>query len=470
LGAAGFGAALGLRVVLIDKRAENFGGDCLNYGCVPSKALLHVAQLFHGGRAAEAFGLSVGGRADFQRVMAYVHRQQDVIRAHETPEFLTREWGVNTLLGAARLTGKQSVEINGQTLTAPKIVLATGSVPRTLRTPGVEEVTIYDNESLFWELDTLPKHLLVVGGGPIGCEMAQAFRRLGSRVTLVNRGARLLERDPERQARILEKRLRAEGVEIFHNTEVGVFTTPTSCRLTSTLPAPAEPINFTHVLAAIGREVRTQGLGLEVAGVQVQNGKILTDDYFRTTNPFIYAVGDAFGREQFSHGAELHNITLWNNLLSPLRKRHDLRHFSWVTFTDPEIACFGRSRADLEKAGVAFVTEEIPFGHDDRAIATDAADGHLTLYLSRGSFWRGPRILGGCMAAPAAGEMIQELQLLAQLGLPMSTLTQKIYAYPVASRVNQIAARQRAQAGLLTERNKRLARWWYRLRYGGIKK
>lgn len=458
LGAAGFGGALGLKVALIDRTEKNFGGDCLNYGCVPSKALLHVASLFQKGREAEAFGFSTDGKADFSRVMEWVHARQDTIRAHESPAFLAEEWGLETIIGTAELTGRHEVSVNGRRLTAPKIVLATGSLPRQLDVPGMEKVQVYDNESLFWELEVLPDHLLVVGGGPIGCEMAQAFRRLGSRVTIVNRGKRLLAGDPPKMAGILEAKLLAEGIVVKHETEVSSFSSARVAVLSDGIE-----LDCSHVLVAIGRRVRTEGLGLAAAGVETKGGKIITDEKYRTTNPDIYAVGDAYGREMFSHGAEAHNIDLWNNLLSPLKKKHSLEHFTWVTFTDPEIASFGWTKRDLDEKNIKYTTEEIPLDHDDRAIAADYAYGHLTLYLSEGGWWSGPKLLGGCMAAPAAGEMIQELHLMNQLGLPLGKLTNKIYAYPVGSRINQKAARDRTQGQLLTETNKRLARWWYRL-------
>lgn len=424
-----------------------------------------MASLFQGGRDAQAFGLETNGKADFKKVMQYVHAKQDVIRTHETPEYFSEEWGAETIVGTATLTGRNSLEVNGRTLTAPLIILATGSLARQLDVPGAENLKIYDNESLFWELEELPEKLLVVGGGPIGCEMAQAFQRLGSQVTILNRGERLMEKDTVHAGRILEDKLVAEGVKIFHTTEVARFENDSKAVLKSQLSAAPESVDFTHVLAAIGRRVRTEGLGLEAAGVAVENGKIVANEVYQTTNPNIYVVGDAYGREMFSHGAEMHNIGLWNSLLSPLKKKHSLENFTWVTFTDPEIASFGWTEADLKERGIEYEVEQVSLAEDDRAIAADYADGHLTLFLTKGSFLKGPKILGGCMIAPAAGEMIQELHLMNTLGLPLGKLTNKIYAYPVGSRINQKAARQRTQGQLLTERNKRLVRWWYRLRY-----
>ncbi len=461
LGAAGFGGALGLRVALIDKSVEAYGGDCLNFGCVPSKALLHVAAQFAGARQATAFGLRAEGKADFTKVMDYVHGQQDIIREHETPAYLEQEYGLDCRVGEAMLTGRREVTVSGQKLTAPRIVLATGSKPRHLKTPGAELVKQYDNESVFSELRELPEELLIVGGGPNSCEMAQAFCRLGSRVTLLNRGERLLSKDPAEAAHVLEAKLTEEGVTIRHQTEITKFKNARTAMLASD-GVPEGELTFTHLIVAIGREVRTTGLGLELAGVHTKDGKIVVDDYYRTTNPAIYTVGDAYGHEMFSHGAEKHNTDLWTNLLSPVDRKHSLKHFSWVTFTDPEIATFGYTERQLQKRGIDYETVHQSFEHDDRAVAADYRNSVLILYLSKPRFGSA-KLLGGSMAAPSAGEMIQELLLLNILDADYGKLTNKIYAYPVGSRINQKPARDRAQQRLLSPLTKRLLRAAYRL-------
>ncbi len=461
LGAAGFGGAIGLKVALIDKTARHYGGDCLNFGCVPSKALLHVAAQFAGARQATKFGLQIEGRADFSQVMEYITGRQDVIRTHETPEYLAKEYGLECLVGEAMLTGRNEVTVNGRKLTAPRIVLATGSKPRHLNVPGVERVKQYDNESVFSELHELPERLVIVGGGPNSCEMAQAFRRLGSEVTVLNRGERILANDPAPAAAVLHRKLRAEGVQIRNHTEIARFRDAHTAVVKKDGVADGE-ITFTHLIVGIGRIVRTSGLGLELAGVHVKGGKIVADAYYRTSNPAIFAIGDAYGREMFSHGAEKHNTDLWTNLLSPIDRKHNLKHFSWVTFTDPEVATFGYMPAQLDERGIRYETVTQSFDHDDRAVAADYRDSVLLLYLSKPRFGSS-KVLGGCMAAPAAGEMIQELLLLNQLGLPYGKLTNKIYAYPVGSRINQKPARDRAQDRLLSPLTKRLLQAAYRL-------
>ena len=467
-GAAGIGAAataarFGLEVAMIDKKAFHYGGDCLNYGCVPSKALLHVAHLFHGGRAARAFGLEVSGKADLGRVMAYVHERQNVIRAQENPDYFREVEGIETLVGLAEFVDARTVRVGERLLTAPKIVLATGSVPRRLEVPGVEQVThLYTNETLFWELEALPDRLLIIGGGPIGCEMAQAFRRLGSEVTVINQGERLLEQELPEMSRILEERLRAEGIVVHHGSQVQGFRDAHTA-LVETAGAPVQAMAFDAVLSAIGRDITTTGLGLDRAGIDVQQGKIVVDAYYRTTNPHVWAIGDAAGYEKFSHGAELHNFDLFNNFVSPFKKKHRLDHFSWVTFTDPQVATFGLTLRQLEARNIPFERLDQPFDHDDRAIAAGYPYGHLTLLLSKPSgLGRRVHLLGGSMIAPEAGELIQELLLLTKTGLDVNTLFDKIYAYPVRSRINQAPIRTRRERLLVTPVVKRLIRASFR--------
>lgn len=462
IGAAGVANRFGLKVVMIDKKGFNVGGDCLNYGCVPSKALIHIARQFHGGKVAERFGLKTKGKADYQKVMDYVHAQQDVIRAHENPDHF-RERDMDVEIGAAKFIDEKTIKVNGKLMTAPKIVLATGSIPRELNVPGMQLVDkIYDNESLFWELKKLPDNFLIIGGGPIACEMAQAFQRLGSQVIIVNRGEQLAGKELPEFSTILQRQMEEEGVKIYHTAEVVRFTNSTTAMVKQ--GKQNFEIEFETVMAAIGRVVRTEGLDLQKGGVKVEQGKMLIDDYYRTTNPRVYAVGDAMGREQFSHGAEMHNRDLVRNFVVPFfKKRHTLKHFSWVTFTDPEIATFGYSEQDLKEKNINFERIEQSFEEDDRAIVSSYRYAKLVLYFSKPHWMtRKVRLLGGTMIAPHAGELIQELILANQEALSINTIFNKIYPYPVATRINQKAIMNKRQ-GDLTPSIQRVLAWLYRV-------
>lgn len=464
IGAGGIANRLGLDVLMITTKGFDVGGDCLNYGCIPSKALIHVAKLFHHGKQAEAFGLKTKGKADFEKVLNYIHRQQDVIRDHENPEYF-RGRGMDVEIGWAKFTAPKVIEVNGKKFTADKIVLATGSVPRELKVPGVEEVkNLHTNETLFFNLKKLPERLLVAGGGPIACELGQAMSRLGSEVTIVNRGSQIMGKERKEFRETMADLFRKEGIRILNSSTIESFKEG-KVAVVSSAQEGSQEIPFDAILVAIGRRVRTENLGLEEAGIQVNDGKIVCEDYYRSTNKNVFVVGDALGREQFSHGAEMHNRDLIYNFLSPfLISKHSLQHFSWVTFTDPEVAVFGWTEKDLKEKGIQYTVIEQSFEDDDRAITADYHKySKLVLYLSKKTFFsRKVKILGGTMMAPGAGDLTQELLTANIAGLDINTLFNKVYPYPVASRINQKAITQ-FREGDLTEGLKRMIRFLYRL-------
>ena len=463
LGAAGIARAFGLRTLLVEAEARNVGGDCLNYGCVPSKALIHVSRLAHDARAAAAYGLDVAGAIDFAAALRHVHAAQARIREHENAAWLAAQPHQDVAIGHARFADARTLEVAGRRYTADRIVLATGSRPRTLDVPGARAVPhLHTNHTFFARERALPARLLVVGGGAIACELGQAMRRLGSEVTVVNRGGRLLARETPRASAMLQARFDREGIETYHDSELVRFEGPRAGIVAT--GGREHRVEFDEVLVAIGRDAAPRDMGLAAAGIEVDaDGVLAVDDYYRTTNPRVWAVGDAAGREQFSHGAEMHNRDLAFNFLSPLPRAHDLRHFSWVTFTDPEVATFGRSARQLAERGVRFETIEQPFADDDRAIAAGYADAaHLTLYV-RSRTLGGAEILGGTTIAPGAGELVQELVLAAREGLSLNAIFDKVYAYPVASRINQKAAFAHRQGGLAPGL-RRAIRWWWRRR------
>ena len=460
IGAAAVANRFGLDVLMIDRKAEYFGGDCLNFGCVPSKALIHAAELFQAGREAKQFGLKTEGKADLRKVLAYVHEQQDVIRQHEDPEHFRGE-GMRVEVGTARFVNANTVEVNGKQFTSKKIVLATGSRPRKLNVPGADLPTLYTNESLFFDPPELPERFLVIGGGPIGCEMAQAFQRLGSQVTILQRGGRLVDKELPEFSNILKERLEKEGVEVLLNAELQSFADANTAVVKR--GDEVRHLSFDAGLVAIGREIRTEEMDLDTAGIEVKDGKIVTDDYYRTTNPHVYTVGDSYGREQFSHGAEMHNRDLARNFIVPFfKKRHSLEHFSWVTFTQPEIATFGRSEKYLQENGIKHVRVDQSFEADDRAIAADYRYAKLVLFLTPpAGLFRKQRILGGSMIAPRAGELTQELILAMQEKLNIGAIFNKIYPYPTMSRINQKAVMNERQK-LLSDRLRWLLGWLYK--------
>ena len=448
LGAAGIAARLDLKVALIDKSDYNIGGDCLNYGCVPSKALITVARYFQGAREAQAFGLECRGVADLGQVMDCVRAKQDIIRERENAAYLEREEGINVRIGWATFVDEHTVEVADERLTAPKIVLATGSTARRLTVPGAEEVGYYTNETL-WDLRELPEHLLIVGGGPIGCEMAQAFRRLGSEVTIVEQGERILGVELPEISQVLADCFEREGIRMLTGAELQDFPTPTSVRLTLA-DGQEKTVPFSHALVAIGRNVNTEGMHLDKAGVTVKDGKIVVDDELRTTCKHIWAIGDSAGMEKFSHGAEMHNRMWAYNMIVPVhKKKHTTKHLSWVTFTDPEVASFGYTQQQLDEQGIAYEKITQDFTEDDRAVVAGYHDyGLLILFLSKPGLLGKPRLLGGTMIAPHAGELIQEFILANMNDLSTDVFFDKLYPYPTAGRINQKPFVDRRSDGL----------------------
>lgn len=429
-----FLAKVGIKVTMIVKSDKDVGGECLNDGCVPSKALIHVARQIRAAREAQSFGIKLSGEVDIQKAIGYVHAQQEIIRKHENAEWLT-EQGINVVLGEASFTGKTEVEVNGKAFSAKKIILATGSKPRKLKIEGVEKVNYFDNENIF-HISQLPKKLLVVGGGPIGIEIAQAMQRLGSEVTVVEEGNGILTHDHKSLTNILLKRLQDEGIIFHFDVSLQKFSSPIEAVLKKK-NGEEFSLSFDAVFVGIGRVLLLEPLQLNKAGIEVKDHKIIVDDQLRTTNKDVMVCGDVAGDLQFSHAAEFHGRIILNNLFSPLNKKLNNDHMSWVTFTDPEIATFGLNEKQLKDRSIGYEKLEQDFSDDDRAVTDNYQYARTILYISKGGFFKKEKIIGGTMIAPGAGELIQELILANTLGLSISSIFDKIYPYPVATRINQ---------------------------------
>jgi len=438
---------MGARVALVEKGA--MGGDCLNTGCVPSKALLAAAS-----RAAEAaqwpaFGL--GGpppTVDFAAVMRGV---QEVIAAIAPNDSVERfeALGVTVIRAPARFVAPDRLEAGGRLLTARRFVLATGSHPVVPPIPGLAETPHLTNETVF-ALTAQPGHLVVLGGGPIGCELAQAFRRLGSRVTLVELD-RLLPKDDAELAAVVRQRLADEGVEVLEGTKaVSVAPGP---RVVVEGPDGPRPIEGTHLLLALGRRPVLDDLGLEAAGVQVENGRLVLDRGLRTTNRRIYAAGDVAGGLQFTHLAGAHAGIVIRRALFRLPARADHLVVPWVTFTDPELASVGRLQP---RAGERVLRWS--FHENDRAQAERATEGLVKAVVTR----RG-RVAGAAIAGRHAGELILPWVLAVQRRLKLGDLAGAIVPYPTLGEVSKRAAGSFYTPTLFGPRVRRLVRWLLKL-------
>ncbi len=437
LGALGMAQKLGWKPLMIDKEEANIGGDCLNFGCVPSKALIHIAKQFKGARTAQKFGLKVEGKADMKQILDYVHSKQAVIRAHESAEYI-RSQGVDLKIGVASFINENTIRVGEEDFTADNFIIATGSRPRFIPFKGIDQVKLFTNENLFYEMKELPDRLLVVGGGPIGCEMAQTFQRFGSEVTIIDMADRILTKEREEYSKILTEVLTEEGVKIINKAKLKEFSSATYAIIDKE-GAGEMTLEFDAVLLAIGRVLNLDELALEKAGIEVDDrGKMILDDCLRTTNKKVFASGDAAGKYQFSHGAELHTKLLHHNFEHNFTKSHNADHLSWVTFTQPEIATFGRTEDFLKKNNIEYWRQDQDFSKDDRAIVDEYTYGKITLFLTPKTFWNKKRkIIGGTIIAPNAGELMQELTLAMEADLPINAIYDKLYAYPVATRINQ---------------------------------
>jgi len=434
LNIAGFMVKAGFSVLLVDKSDAHIGGDCLNFGCVPSKALIHVAKTVHAAKSAHQFGIDAQGKADMQKVVAYIKSKKDFIRTHENKAYF-ESIGMTVVLGHATFTSSHSIQVDGTEYYGKRIVLATGSRPRTYTVKGIEHVHVLTNETIF-EIEHLPEKLLIVGGGPISIEIGQAFAYLGSKVAIVVKDKRILPREDESIALVLQKRMEQEGVQFYFESVIEEIQSKTQAYIKT------QNGNVTHefdqFFVAIGRELNSEGLDLEKAGIRQHDKKnIIVNKYLETTQKSVLLCGDIVGQHQFTHAAELHAAVIIRNFFVPnwlpfLKKKLNTDHLAWVTYTNPEIATFGLSKAEIEKRSIVHTVIEQNFDEDDRAIVEEGTYGKAKIFVSHDGY-----LLGGSMVAPNAGELIQEFILAETNKIPVSAFFAKIYPYPTASRVNK---------------------------------
>ena len=435
------GATLKARVTLIER--DKMGGDCLNTGCVPSKALIRAAKSMADLKKAAQLGIDVTTpQVDFARVMGRVQDVIKTIEPHDSVERFTG-LGVDCLYGNAKLISPWVVDVNGQQISAEKIILATGARPTMPPIPGLDQVDPLTSETL-WQLQDLPKRLLIVGGGAIGCELAQAFQRLGSQVTLVEMQSQLLPRDDLQVATFMQQYLESEGVRVLTNYGAEKFESQDG-RRSAQLSSSAEPaadslqVGFDLVLVAIGRTANTESLGLEELGIPLNaNGTVTTDDYLRTCYPNILACGDLVGPYQLTHAA---SHQAWfaavNGLLGRFKKfRVNYRIMPQVVFTDPQIGRVGLNQRDAAEQGIEVEVTQYDLSDLDRAIADNDAHGYIQVLTVPGK----DRILGATIVGPQAGELINEFVLAMKHNLGLNKLLGTIRSYPTLSEGNRFVA------------------------------
>lgn len=475
--AAAGAAALGVRVALVEAR-DGLGGDCAYFGCVPSKALLKAAKVAHLTRRAEEFGLPAVTLPpiDFPKVMA---RVRDTIEHFTSgPDSAERfaSLGVDVYLGErARFIGPRSIYLGETRLEASRVVIATGGRPAIPPIPGLPDVPYLTNETLFEHgLERLPESIVIAGAGPIGVEIAQAFHRLGSRVTLVEPMDCILSREDHELACWLRRHLQLEGIDIRVNTRVtSVARDPSGVRVSLTTsedtrhrddpqPAPLGSSTLTAeaILLATGRRPNIEGLDLEKAGIETGRQGIVVDKHLRTSAPGVYAIGDVTGGLLFTHVAAAHAVLAVRNAFFPLATKWDPSGTPWATFSDPELAHVGITEDEAREQGIPHVVHRWSFDEVDRAITEGEAHGFFKVVATPKG-----RILGAHIVGPEAGELIHEFALALKHGLTVGEIARTIHVYPTLSHGTWRVAGQHYRAAF--EKHKELLRMLMRLK--GVK-
>lgn len=439
-GAAGLTAAFtangfNKKVALIEK--ERLGGECTWKGCVPSKALLKSAKAAHYIQDADKYGVKTDSNIDAEGVMDYVHSVQQKIYKEESPEVL-KEKGIDFFASKAEFIDNNTLRAGDSKIRADKIIIASGSSPFIPPIKGIEEISYLSNENLF-ELTKLPESLLIIGGGPIGVEMAQAFNRLGVEVHLVQRSGRILKKEEPIFSKMLAERLIEEGVNLLTGYEAAKLEKKNQINLTVVDKNGTEKIlKGEKLLIAAGRKPNTESLKLDKLGIKTTKQGIMTDDKMRTNIANIYACGDVVGPYRFSHISYQEGITAAVNAVSPVSfKKMSYENIIWVTYTDPELAHLALTEAEArEKYGNKIKIYELEYSDLDRAI-TESEQGKAKFICDK----RG-KLLGAHIIGNRAGEIIHACQILKTFGLPFKKLQSVIHAYPTYSEIIRDGAKQ----------------------------
>jgi len=423
-------AGLGAKVALIERNL--MGGDCLNVGCVPSKGIIRAARAAHDARSGAEFGIQFTAPPNigFAAAMERMRRLRAGISHHDSVERFSK-LGVDVVIGAGHFVGPSALEVDGRRVGFDRAVIATGARAAELAVPGLAEAGYYTNETIF-TLTELPARLVVIGAGPIGCELAQSFQRFDSRVTMITDGAEILPKEDRDAATILRRQMEKDGVRIVTRGILQrVSGNGASKRVIVAVEGKSQEIDCDAILVSVGRQPNLENLGLDEAGVQYTSHGVLVDERLRTTNRKIFAAGDICSRYKFTHAADaMARIVIANALFFARRKVSDLI-IPWCTYTDPEIAHVGYYEKDARAAGfdVATITESL--GHVDRAVLDGESQGLARVHYDK----KTGRILGGTIVARHAGEMLGELTLAMTAKQSMSVLSSTIHSYPTQAEV-----------------------------------
>jgi pyruvate/2-oxoglutarate dehydrogenase complex dihydrolipoamide dehydrogenase (E3) component len=432
LSVAAAAAAFGRQVVLIEK--HKMGGDCLNYGCVPSKAMIAAGRRAHVMRSSAAFGIKpVEPEIDYQAVHDHVKQVIAAIEPNDSVERFTG-LGVHVIQAAGRFVSKDTVQAGDNMIKARRFIIATGSSPVVPPIPGLDTVPYFTNETLFDNTSKI-EHLVIVGGGPIGMEMAQAHRRLGSRVTVLE-GMRAMAKDDPELAAVVLGQIREEGIDIREGAMVEkVGGSAGAITVTIKTDQGTDTVEGTHLLLAVGRKPNISELGLDAAGIKSERSGITVDAGLVTSNRKVFAIGDCIGGLQFTHVANYHAGIVIRRALFQLPAKVDKGVIPWVTYTEPEVANVGLTEEQARAAGHEVKILRWPLHENDRAQAERSTEGLVKVVVGRKG-----RILGAAIVGHNAGELIQMWSLAISQKLKIKAMTGWISPYPTLSEVNKRAA------------------------------
>ncbi len=450
-------AGLGARVALVERAL--LGGDCLNYGCVPSKGVIRAARAWHDARTArERFGApAVAGEGDFALAMERMRRLRAGISVHDSAQRFA-SLGVDVFLGNGKFVAADAVEVGGHRLRFRRAVVATGGRAAALPIPGLAEAGYLTNETVF-TLTALPARLAVIGAGPIGCELAQSFARFGSQVTLLDVAPQVLVREDQDAAAIVQRALVDDGVELALGVKISRVELRAGTKVIHLeRDGASREVAADAILLAVGRKPNVEGLGLEAAGVDFGKLGVEVDDRLQTSNPRIFACGDVASKYQFTHAADAQARIVIQNALFFGRAKASALVLPWCTYTSPEIAHVGLYEKDGREKGIEIETVTQPLSTVDRALLDGAAEGFLRLHLKKGS----DQILGATIVAEHAGELLGELLLATTHGIGLGKIASVVHPYPTQIEVIKKAA-DAWRRGKLTPFVRKAFAAWFRL-------
>jgi pyruvate/2-oxoglutarate dehydrogenase complex dihydrolipoamide dehydrogenase (E3) component len=457
-------AGLGGRVALVERNL--MGGDCLNFGCVPSKALISSARLVQRIRESEKWGLDQSEpQFVFEKVFERMRARRAKIAPHDSRERF-ESLGVDVFHGEARFVSPHEVEVNGQRLRARNFVIATGSRAVVPKIKGIDSVPYFTNETIFDELKRKPENMIVLGGGPIGCELAQTFRRLGVDVTIFQRGDQLLPREDRDVAEFVERRLINEGVRVVKNADARSVATSDTGKVALQLldrqsGQLAEPTFFADaLLVAAGRTPNLRSLDLKSVGIDITERGVRVNDYLQTSQRHIYAVGDVIGPFLFTHMADAQGRVAVRNILVPfqfLRQKMDYSVVPWCTYVDPEVAHVGLGEKEAKGQNIDYDLFVVPLEDVDRAVVESEDAGFAKILTGKDS----DKILGATIIAPHAGDLLHEFVLAMKARIGLGTIASTIHAYPTFAELARKAG-DKYNKTRLTPRAKKIFTWLYK--------